>query len=65
MGSRALFLLPELPLYSCWVVLCSRCVVLSCVLLVLSRVVTRVVSCCTRVVSCWLVLARVVTCVVF
>ena len=57
--SRALHLLPELPLYSCWVVFYSCCVVLYSCCLVLSRVVLvlcRVISCCTRVVSCCLLL---------
>ena len=60
--SRALFLLPKLPLYSCWILLYSCCFVLysfylllcSCSL-VLCRVVlvlSCVASCCTRVVSC-------------
>ena len=60
--SRALFLLPELPLYSCWVVLYSCCILLysfclelSCVLIVLCHVVPS----CTRVVLCWLVLLLV------
>ena len=46
MRSRALFLLPELPLSSCWVVLYSYCVVLY--------------SCCLVLYSCCVVLSRVV-----
>ena len=62
MPSKALFLLPKLPLYSCWVVLYSCCVVLYSCCLMLCRVVLvlcRVISCCTRVVSCCLVLLLV------
>ena len=78
MWNRALFLLPELILYSCWVLLYSCCLVFySCCLvlcrveLVLVRVVTcYLVLCCVvlvlhRVISCCLVLACVVTRVVF
>ena len=53
---RVLFLLPKLPLYSCWVVLHSCCVVLySCCTRIVSYR-TRVVLCCTRVTSCYVVL---------
>ena len=65
MWSRALFLLPEVPLYSCWVVLTrvvsnytrvvSRCLVFYSCCLMLCRVVLllcSVVSCCTHVMSC-------------
>ena len=55
-------MLHDLPLYSCWavlyssfIILCSCCLLLPCVLLVLSRVA----SCCY---SCCLVLCRVVSC---
>ena len=50
--SRALFLMPKLPLCLCWVVLYSCCtrVILCC---------TRAVSCCTRVIF---VLCRVASC---
>ena len=73
MWSRALFLLPKLPLYSCWAVWYSCCIIYSYCLvfysccLVLYRVVLvlcRIVSCCTRVVLCWLVLLLVLSCVV-
>ena len=61
MCSKALFMLPELPLYSYWIMLYSCCLVFySCCF-----VLCRVASCCTRVVSCYLVLACVVTRVVF
>ena len=62
MRCRALFLLPKLPLYSCWVMLYLCCIVLysccvvlySCCVVLYSCcvVLCRVVSCCTRVVSC-------------
>ena len=58
MRSRVLFLLPKLPLYSCWVVLHSCCVVLYSCCLVLY-------SCCVVLYSCCVVLSRVVTRVVF
>ena len=45
MRSRALFLLLELPLYLCWVVLYSCCIVLSCVVLMLCFVVSCCYSC--------------------
>ena len=61
MCSKALFMLPELPLYSYWIMLYSCCLVFYSCCFVLSRVA----SCCTRVVSCYLVLACVVTRVVF
>ena len=54
MCSKALFMLPELPLYSYWIMLYSCCLVFYSCCFVLSRVA----SCCTRVV----VLSRVSLC---
>ena len=61
MWNKPLFLLPGLPLYTCWVLLCG--VASCCILVVLCF--TRIVLVFCRVTSfvlCWLVLSRVVSC---